>query len=304
MSKKAVNKSKARYNKYGYFFIAPFFITFLIFQLYPILYSLKISFMKWDGMSSDIKFVALNNYSRLIHDEVFLKSIINTWIIWLGGVIPQIVLGLLLAVILTQSRLKHKGIFRAVYYLPNLVTAASIGVLFAFLFDWQTGSVNRILMAMNIIKEPINWLLDANYSRGIISLTQWWMWFGYSMIIFMAGLKTIPQELYEAAIVDGASKWQSFWQITIPLLKPTILFTVITSLIGGMQVFDVPNAMTKGTGGPDNSTLTMVMYLYNTAFQNNNYGYGAAIGYGLFIIILLFAMLSFKIINRNQQEYD
>ncbi|MCB2340703.1 carbohydrate ABC transporter permease [Clostridium estertheticum] len=297
-------KGKINREKYGLLFIAPFFITFLIFQLYPMIYSLYVSFIKWDGMSKNIKFVGLANYSRLFADPVFLKSIANTWIMWLCGGIPQLILALILAVVLNEARLKGKDIFRAVYFFPNLVTATSIGILFAFLFDWQAGSVNKILMNIHLIKEPINFLMSENYSRGIVSLTSFWMWFGYSMIIFMAGIKNIPEELYEAATVDGASKTQRFCSITIPLLRPTILFSFITSLIGGMQSFDIPYALSKGAGDPNNATMSMVMYLYRTAFVNNNYGYGAAVGYALFIIILVFAIISFKFINRNADDYE
>ena len=130
---------------------------------------------------------------------------------WLGGVIPQMILALTLAVLLNEARLKGKDIFRAVYFFPNLVTATSIGILFAFLFDWQAGSVNKILMNIHLIKEPINFLMSEGYSRGIVSFTSFWMWFGYSMIIFMAGMKNIPEELYEAATVDGATKIQTFF---------------------------------------------------------------------------------------------
>jgi len=293
--------AKARINKerYGLLFIAPFFMTFLIFQLYPMIYSLYVSFLKWDGMSKKVKFVGTANYARLFTDQIFIKTIVNTWIMWLGGVIPQMILALTLAVLLNEARLKGKDIFRAVYFFPNLVTATSIGILFAFLFDWQAGSVNKILMNMHLIKEPINFLMSEGYSRGIVSLTSFWMWFGYSMLIFMAGMKNIPEELYEAATVDGATKIQAFFSITIPLLRPTILFSFITSLIGGMQSFDIPYALSRGAGDPNNATMTMVMYLYRTAFVNNNYGYGAAVGYALFLIILVFAIISFKFINKN-----
>ena len=299
MSKKKLSKSK-----FGYYFIAPFFIAFLVFQLYPIIYSLVMSFMKWDGMASEMTFIGLDNYKRLIADETFRKTISNTWIIWIGSVIPQMVCALLLAVVLNKKKLKGKGIYRGIFYLPNLVTAASIGVLFSFIFGWQSGTLNRLLIEMNIIKEPINWLMGVGYSRGIISFANWWMWFGYSMIIFMAGMNTIPEELHESSTIDGASAWQDFWYITFPLLRPTILYSTITSLIGGMQIFDIPNVLTRGNGGPMNSTLTMVMYLYNTAFKNYNYGYGAAIGYGLFVLILIFSIISFKFINRKGDMYE
>lgn len=292
-------RSKTNRERYGIFFIIPYFVVFLIFSLYPIIYSLIISFKKWDGMSPEATFVGLHNYVNLIHDPVFYQSIVNTFVIWGVSIVPQIVFAILLAVLFNNSKFRGSEFFRAVYYLPNLVTPAAVAVLFAFLFDWQTGAINKFLMSAHILSQPFNWFQSIIASRGIISLIGWWMWFGYSMIIFGAGLKNIPGELYEAASIDGASAWQGFWSITLPLLKQTMLYTCITSLIGGMQTFDIPYVITNGNGGPTNKTLTMVMYLYNTAFKNSNYGYGAAIGYGLFVLILVFSAISYKVINRK-----
>ncbi|SHF39797.1 multiple sugar transport system permease protein [Caldanaerobius fijiensis DSM 17918] len=209
------------------------------------------------------------------------------------------VLAVFLAVLLTEKTIRGISFFRAIFYVPNLVTAASIGVLFSILLDWQTGTVNKLLLSMGFIKAPINWLNEPVYARATVSLIQFWQWFGPSMIFFIAGIKAIPIELYEAAYVDGATKWKVFWTITLPLLRPVVLYQAITSLIGGMQIFDVPMTLTDGLGSPEKSILTMVMYLYNTAFKNNNYGYAAALGYALFLIILVFSIISFKIINRK-----
>ncbi len=296
-------KNKIDKGRYGIYFIIPYFITFLLFGLYPIIYTFIISLQKWDGMSLDATFVGFNNYINLVHDPVFYQSIENTFIMWICAFIPQMVFALLLAVVFNNSKkLKGKEFFRAAIYLPNLITPTAVAVLFFFLFDWQTGAVNKILLNLHIIKDPINWFLTSGSYRGIISLISWWMWFGYSSIIFGAGLNNIPAELYESASIDGASAWQSFKSITLPLLKPTILYTAITSLIGGLQTFDIPYVMTQGQGGPNNSVLTVVMYLYNTAFQNSNYGYGAAIGYGLFVLILIVSVITFKFINGNAEN--
>ena len=296
-------KNKIDKGRYGIYFIIPYFITFLLFGLYPIIYTFIISLQKWDGMSLDATFVGFNNYINLVHDPVFYQSIENTFIMWICAFIPQMVFALLLAVVFNNSKkLKGKEFFRAAIYLPNLITPTAVAVLLFFLFDWQTGAVNKILLNLHIIKDPINWFLTSGSYRGIISLISWWMWFGYSSIIFGAGLNNIPAELYESASIDGASAWQSFKSITLPLLKPTILYTAITSLIGGLQTFDIPYVMTQGQGGPNNSVLTVVMYLYNTAFQNSNYGYGAAIGYGLFVLILIVSVITFKFINGNAEN--
>jgi multiple sugar transport system permease protein len=296
-------KNKVDKGKYGMYFVIPYFVIFLLFSLYPVIYTLIISLKKWDGMSLNQTFVGLKNYVNLIHDALFYQAIANTFIMWICAVVPQMVFALLLAVVFNNAKkIRGKEFFRAAMYLPNLVTPAAVAVLFAFLFDWQTGAINKILLNLHVIKEPFNWFLSEYSARGIMSLISWWMWFGYSTIIFGAGLNNIPAELYESASIDGATPWQSFKSITMPLLRPTVLFAAVTSLIGGMQTFDIPYVMTGGQGNPNNKTLTVVMYLYNTAFQNSNYGYGSAIGYGLFILILIFSIITFKFINRNDEN--
>lgn len=292
---------KEKRAKWGLIFCLPFLITFLIFQLYPILYSLYLSFTYQEN-SRTFVFTGLDNYQDLLHDAVFWKSVANTWKIWLMCFIPQLVSSLLLAVLLTQYRIRRAGFFRAVFYLPNLVTAASVGVLFAALFDWQTGSVNSILQSLGFIEEKVNWMGSLAFAQGITSFIQWWMWFGYSSILLTAGITAISQEIIDASVVDGASNSQRLFRITLPLLKPTMLYVLVTSLIGGMQIFDIPMTLTKGDGEPQKSLMTMVLYLYNMAFKNKDYSYGATISYGLFIIILLFSILFFKVLYGKKEE--
>lgn len=294
----------------GYLFIIPFFIIFFGLQLYPIIYTLYLSFQQYDGIT-EAQFIGLANYTRLIKDPVFLKTIYNTWRIWLCNFIPQLAFGLGLAVILTQCRLKGRNFFRAVYYLPNLVTAASVGVLFSILLGRQYGTINQILLKIGLIEEPIYFLGSPGlhgwgWPSFTVSTILWWMWFGHSMIIFMAGIRAIPHELYEAARVDGAGGWQSFWKITLPLLRPIMIYVLVTSLIGGMQNFDIPyvigEGVTLGTGDPQKVLLTMVMYLYNTAFKYSNRGYAAAIAYGLFFIILVFSIIIFVSMQKRDRQ--
>lgn len=287
--------------KWGLIFCLPFLATFLIFQFYPILYSLYLSFTYQENSRTFI-FTGLDNYQDLLHDAVFWKSVANTWKIWLMCFIPQLVAALLLAVLLTQHRIRGAGFFRAVFYLPNLVTAASVGVLFAALFDWQTGSVNGILQSLGLIEEKVNWMGSPAFAQGITGFIQWWMWFGYSSILLTAGITAISQEIIDASVVDGANNWQRLYRITLPLLKPTLLYVLVTSLIGGMQIFDIPMTLTKGDGEPQKSLMTMVLYLYNMAFKNKDYSYGATISYGLFIIILLFSILFFKVLYGKKEE--
>ncbi|PTM60070.1 carbohydrate ABC transporter permease [Desmospora activa] len=291
-----------RKDNYGYLFIAPFFITFLVFGLYPILYSLYLSFTDWDGFGNPT-IIGFENYQRLVGDFFFYKSLFNTLAIWIVSVIPQLTVSLVLAVILHEKFVKGKSFFRAVFFFPNIVTAASLGLLVALIFSWQTGSFNQFLMGLGIIDDPIHWTDKPNFMRGLVSSILFWQYFGYSMIIYIAGLQGISRDLLEAAEMDGASKVRVFFSITLPLLKPIILFQVITSIIGGMQIFDQPYTLTNGSGQPDNATLTSVMYLYDTAFTRYQYGYGSAIAFGLFLVIVVFSILSFKMMNiRTKNE--
>ncbi|MGL1892499.1 MAG: sugar ABC transporter permease [Spirochaetaceae bacterium] len=289
---------KKRGNK-GYLFILPYFIAMLTFQVYPIIYSFILSFQKPINMIES-EFVGFANYSRLLTNELFYQVIGNTFFIWLGNYVPQIIFALLLGVILTNKNIKGRETLRTVYFLPNLVTASSIGVLFAVLLDWRFGTLNHALMAIGLIKEPINYLSKGLVVQGAVSFIQWWQWFGYTMIIMMAGLNAISSELYEAAHIDGASRSQAFFSITMPLLKPTMLYVMVTSLIGGLQIFDIPKVLTNGRGGPDNSILTMVLYLYNQAFKNFNLGYAAALAYALFVIILILSAFMFKFLTDKE----
>lgn len=289
-------KSPAVRPAYGYLFIAPFFIIFAIFQLYPILYSLYLSFSDWDGFGEPA-YVGLENYRRLTSDPFFFKSIQNTFLIWVISITPQLPLALTLAFILNERFIRGKHFFRAVFYFPNIVTPVTIGVLFNLLFDWQTGAVNKLLMTLHIADQPINWLGEPSLARVLVAGVMTWQWFGYNMLLYIAGLQSIPEELPDAARVDGANSFQIATGILIPLLRPVILFTVITSIIGGMQIFDVPFTLT-GTG-PNNSTLTMVMYLYQTAFERAQYGYGAAIAYAIFVLIAAFSLVVLRL-TRNR----
>lgn len=293
MKTSSINKSK-----YGFYFVLPYFIAFLIFGLVPIIFSLYLSFTKWDGFSDPV-FVGLDNYSRLLQDTFFFKAIGNTLIIWILSIVPQLILALALAMILNEKFIKGKHFFRAVFYFPNIVTPVTLGVLFSLMFDWQTGSVNKFLMGIGLIDDPVNWFNSPWLSRFIVAGVIMWQYFGFNMLVFIAGLQSIQEELYEAARVDGASKWDIATKITLPLLRPVLLFTFITSVIGGLQLFDAPLMLGNG---PDNSTLTMVMYLFQTAFQRFDYSYGAAIAYAIFIIILFFSLITMKFSKMNKVE--
>ncbi|XOQ12997.1 MAG: Sugar ABC transporter permease [Shouchella clausii] len=284
----------------GYFFIAPFFIVFLLFGLYPILYSFYLSLTNWDGLN-DPEFIGLANYTRAIIDPLFLQSLFNTFFIWIVSVVPQLTVSLVLAVILTNTFLKGKDFFRAVYFFPNIVTAASLGLLVSLMFDWQTGSVNQLLMSIGFLDQAIDWKNNALFMQMLVSAILFFQYFGYSMLIYIAGLQGISPEYAEAAKVDGASKLQIFFKITVPLLKPIIIFQVITSLIGGVQIFDQPYMLTEGSGSPNHATLTSVMYLYRTAFEQGRFGYGATIAFCLFVVIVSLSVISY-LVSRNRSK--
>ncbi len=294
-------------NIFGYLFITPYFLVFLIFGLYPIILSLILSFTGYKGYGSpyDAPFLGFAHYARLLQDKYFLQAFINTWKIWGMNIVAQITLAMVLAVIFSDMRMKLKGVslFRSLFYLPNLITISSVALLYLGILDWQYGSLNMILLKLGIISTPIYWLGQPGTAQLSVAMIQTWMWFGHTFIILLAGMQGISKEYYEAAMVDGATRKDIFFHITIPLLKPILIYLAITSLIGGLQLFDLPFLLsTNGLGGPDGSLVTMVLYLYNQAFKYNNVGYAAAVAYGLFFIIMAFSYLVFKTIFREAKE--
>ncbi|MCA0150048.1 MULTISPECIES: carbohydrate ABC transporter permease [Rossellomorea] len=290
-------------DRFGYLFIAPFWIIFLIFSIYPVALTFYYSFTNYSG-SGTAEVVGLANYTRLLTDSYFVEAFFNTWKIWGINFALQIGLALVLALIFSDMRMKLRGLafFRSIFYLPNLITISSVALLFGILLDWQHGSLNMILLNIGLISEPINWLNEPATAQLSVSLILTWMWFGHSFIVVMAGVSGISKDYYEAALIDGANRWQTFTKITIPLLKPILLYIMITSLIGGLQLFDLPMLLTDGIGSPDGSLNTMVLYLYNQAFKFNNYGYASAVAYGLFVITLIFSAIVFKGMYGNERK--
>ncbi|MFP4697941.1 MAG: carbohydrate ABC transporter permease [Eubacteriales bacterium] len=290
-------------DRLGYLFILPFFIILVTFIIYPIIYSIYISFTEWQGALTPPKWIGLDNYIRVFKEKYFIQSIGNTWILWLGCIIPQMIFGLGLAAMLTDSNIKGKAFFRWAYFVPNLITMASIAALFVYLLDWKTGALNEFLISIGVIEKHINWLQNVAATRIAISFILFWMWFGYTMIIFMAGIKAIPSELYEAARVDGANKWQSFRFITLPSLKPIMAYQVVTSVIGGLTMFDIPFILTGRKGSPNFKALTMVNRFYNVTFSSNpQYGFGAAMSVLLFIMVMIFSLIAYRFVLRDLKD--
>lgn len=289
-------------DRYGYVFIAPFWLVFLTFSIYPVALTFYYSFTNYGG-SGEPELVGLANYTRLLADTFFIEAFINTIKIWGVNFALQMGLALLLALLFSDLRLKLKGLsfFRSFFYLPNLITISSVALLFGILLDWQHGSLNMILLKLGLISDPINWLSQPVTAQLSVSLILTWMWFGHSFIVVMAGVSGISTDYFEAALIDGANRWQIFTRITLPLLKPILLYIMITSLIGGLQLFDLPLLITDGIGSPDGALNTMVLYLYNQAFKYNNYGYASAVAYGLFLITLVFSAMIFKGMFRKER---
>jgi len=294
-NKRTKSKSINDVNRNGYFFIFPFLFVFTIFSIYPILRTLYLSFTNFNGFGT-INFVGLNNYSRIFQDNLFWKALINTVRIWGVNIVCQLGLAFILTIIFSDIKYKMKGlgIFRALFYLPNLIAATSVAFLFRTLLEWQFGSLNQILMQFGLIKSNVDWLGQPGTATICVAIIGAWMWFGNSFIVLMAGVQGISKDYFEAATIDGAGRWTVFGKITLPLLKPILLYVAITSLIGGLQIFDIPFLITDGLGKPAGALNTSVMYLYNTAFKYNNVGYAAAIAYVLFFIIAICSAVTFK----------
>ncbi|SKB00729.1 carbohydrate ABC transporter membrane protein 1, CUT1 family [Caloramator quimbayensis] len=291
--------SKINKNYYGYLFTAPFIIVFLLFSFYPLIYTFYLSFTNMTMMSKTYKLVGFENFAKLFQDKFFVQSLINTWKIWLLNFIPQIGIAMLLAVWLTSSRLKIKfvGYWRTIFYLPNILMPATIAVLFFNFFSFY-GPVNQVGVRLGIFKDAIDFFRNSGWTVSIVAFIQWWMWFGSTLIIIMAGMTSISQSFYESAMVDGANSWDMFRKITLPLLKPVLVYILVTSLVGGMQMFDIPYMLTDGRGSPNGSIMTMNILMYMKFSSNKGHiGAAASVGVMIFIITCLSALLIIKLLS-------
>ncbi|MHC5373270.1 carbohydrate ABC transporter permease [Enterococcus sp. LJL120] len=301
--KKVKRKGKfERYNRYGYLFLAPFFIAFLIFQLYPILYTIFLSFTDLQGWATEANVVGIKNYLNIFDNALFIKSIKNTFILWGVNFVPQIGLALLLAAWFTNLKLKLKGtgFFKIVFYLPNIITAASVAVLFYALFSYPSGPMNLILTNLGVLEEPFEFFRSVSGTRLIVSFIQFWMWYGQTTIVLVSGILSIDNSLFESAMVDGATDNQIFRMITLPLLKPILLYTLVTSLIGGLQMFDIPFLLTNGN--PDNSVTTITMFIYKQAFTGSrNFNVAATASVVLLLLSIVLSTLLFRFFRENSK---
>ena len=308
MKKKSIGH-ETRTQRWGYVFVAPFILVYLIFNLWPTIYTFMLSFTDLRGLRSDFAFVGLENFAKLVTDQFFWGALKNTFIIWGINFAPQLGLALLLAIWLSDIRLSlvGKNLFRAIIYMPNLLTAVSVAMLFRSIFGWGshvTAPANQFLRSLGIedtgyidgvaVKEAFNFFRNIWFARGLVAFIQWWMWYGHTVILLMAGITSIPTSLYEAALVDGANSRQTTWHITLPLLRPIMLFILVTSAIGGMQMFDIPFLVTDTRGNPNFAIRTTTMYQYTTAFQGRvDYAYGSAVSIGIFVVTIMLSLIIF-----------
>ena len=312
MQKRAIG-FETKVNRWGYVFVAPFILAFCIFNLWPTINTFILSFTDLKGFQRTSNFVGLTNFVRLVNDPYFWGALKNTFVIWGINFAPQLGVALLFAIWLSDARLNlsGKGLFRAIIYMPNLLTAASVALLYRSLFGYPIGPANQFLRMIGVsvinvvdgveIREAINFFRSVPFARGLVAFIQWWMWYGHTVIMLMAGITSIPVSLYESALVDGANSRQTTLYITLPLLRPMMLFILVTSMIGGMQMFDIPFAIDR-FGNPDNKIRTTVLYQYNVAFGTaGDRSYGAAISIGIFIVTIFLAFLIFFFLQDRSE---
>jgi lactose/L-arabinose transport system permease protein len=281
--------------RWAYTFISPFYILFAIFGLYPMLLSLYLSFTRWKGVGS-IEFAGLVNFGLILKDKVFWQSMTNGVILFFLYVPIMLFLALALAVILNSGRVKGFRLFRTLIFLPFITNMVAAGFAFRILLEKQNGLLNVLLKYAGL--SPIPWLEDVWWARISLSLLIVWAWLGYNMVIMLAGLQTIPRDLTEAALIDGASPIQAFFRVIIPLMRPVILFCMITSTIGSFGLFTEVSTLTRG--GPVNATMTPLIRIYGVAFGSYQFGYASALAYTFFALIFVLTIIQFRL-NRDQE---
>ncbi|WP_412098137.1 carbohydrate ABC transporter permease [Halobacillus halophilus] len=278
----------------GYLFISPFYLLFAVFGLFPILFSFYLAFFKWDGLG-EMTFVGLNNFVIIFNDPLFWKSLYNTIVIGLMGTAPQLLAALLLAFALNSALVKGQSLFRLAIFLPYVTSIVAVAIVFSVIFSNQeSGLVNSIIGLFGM--DPITWTRSEWGTKIAIATMVFWRWVGYNTIIYLAGMQSIPKDLYEAAKMDGASLRQQIIHITIPMLKPFILFTVFTATIGALQLFAEPQIFQGRGGRPEG--ISVVLYLYRDAFSSNFFGTASATAIVLFVLIIIISTINMYFTNR------
>jgi arabinosaccharide transport system permease protein len=284
-----------------YLFISPFFIGYAIFFLYPVLWALYLSFFQQIGIGAPAKWVGLGNYIRLFSDDRFIKGVVNTTYYAAGSLFLILPAALLLGVVFNMRNLRGSTFFRLFYFTPNITSGVVVAAIFGLVFDTEYGLLNNWLLGPLGLPK-IRWLQDAVYIMPAIIVLGIWRYTGINALYFLAGLQNIPHELNEAAQIDGATRWQAFRHITLPLLRPVILFTVIIAIIGSYNLFGEPFLLVGAEGGPRNAALFVTMYLYLNGFRYMKFGYASAIGYALTIIILVLSLIQLRLLGAFRED--
>ena len=301
--KKSASSKNVSYGRFGYYFTLPFITVYLMFTVFPLVYTVIISFTNLKGLMqfSQARFVGLDNYAWICKTRSFWESIGITLLMWIMNFIPQLVLGMLLAVWFTRPQLQPRGMMfhKTFIYMPNIITAGAVALLFAQLFGHPLGTANDLLKMLGL--QSVNFPRNAWAQRIIIAYIYFWMWYGETMLISIAAILGINPSLFEAAQIDGASNTQTFFRVTVPCMRSMILYILVTSIIGGMQNFDIARLLSAG--GPNNATRTTLLYIYNQAFSGDNKYYSAAAGsIVLFGVIALESLLVFYIMRERKSR--
>jgi multiple sugar transport system permease protein len=280
----------------AYLFLAPVFILFAIFTFFSVGYAFYLSFHEWNILEPAKPFVGLDNYTRLFEDRRFREAIVNTLYYTAVSVPVTIFLGLAVALMLNTT-IRARGMFRTFFYLPVVTPLVIASIIWKWVYNGDFGLLNYYLLKLNLIDEPLLWLADPNLAMPSVIITSVWKGVGFAMVVYLAGLQSIPEDYYDAARIDGASGWQRLKDITFPLLSPTTLFLFVISILGSFQVFTQIFIMTNG--GPLGKTRTIVWYIYTTAFKDYNMGYAAAMAFALFAMMLVFTLIQFRFLRRD-----
>jgi multiple sugar transport system permease protein len=280
----------------AYLFIAPVFLLFSIFTVFSVGYAFWLSFHKWNILEPAKPFVGLDNYTRLLRDDRFHEATLNTLYYTALSVPLTIVLGLAVALLL-NNQIHARGVFRTMFYLPVITPLVIASIIWKWVYNGDYGLLNYYLLKVHLIDEPLLWLADKNLAMPSVIITSVWKSVGFAMVVYLAGLQSIPEDYYDAAKIDGATGWRRLKDITIPLLSSTTLFLFVISMLGSFQVFTQIFIMTNG--GPLGKTRTIVWYIYTTAFKDFNMGYAAAMAFALFAMMLVFTLLQFRFLRRE-----
>lgn len=293
-----------------YVFLSPFLLLFVVFGIFPLAFSFYLAFQSWEptaGLAA-MKFVGLENFAFALHDEWFWKSLKNTfWLATAAGV-PQHLVAIPLAFFIHSSFKRWRNAVVGIYFLPYITSTVAIAMMFSTLFSTDYGMINQALHALAQVPglgwllpaQPIDWLNRAENVKPAIAMVVFWRYLGFNTVLYLAALQTIPSDIYEAATMDGAGRWQQFWFITLPSLKPMIYFGVTLSVIGGLQLFEEPFILTGGRGGTDQAGMTTAMYMYRTAFEFNDFGTASALSWLLFIFVALLTWMTNRVFRERQ----